>query len=169
MAMAIAKIEHAWDVDVAELRKGLPIIRYLPGAPPVGKHGDEDRHGTVPNATLVVYLTGSDSPKAGQTLFDDANLAVTPEFLAYYAMPYVPEISKHPSFKDLFTQDWARALKARLSEFLATTPQFAATPRLFPKCWRRVMSSAWRSAVRATTASHRSAGVLGGAVKRPAF
>ena len=61
---------------------------------------------------------------------EGASLAVTPEFLAYYAMPYVPEISKHPSFKDLFTQDWARALKARLSEFLATTPQFAASPRL---------------------------------------
>jgi hypothetical protein len=28
---------------------------------------------------------------------------VTPEFLAYYAMPYVPEIAKHPSFKDPFT------------------------------------------------------------------
>jgi hypothetical protein len=48
---------------------------------------------------------------------------VTPEFLAYYAMPYVPEIAKHPSFKDLFTSDWATALKARrrLSQSLATT------------------------------------------------
>ena len=34
------------------------------------------------------------------------------------------------SFKDLFTHEWATALKARLSEFLATTPQFAASPRL---------------------------------------
>ena len=32
--------------------------------------------------------------------------------------------------KDLFTHEWATALKARLSEFLATTPQFAASPRL---------------------------------------
>ena len=36
---------------------------------------------------------------------DGANLAVTPEFLAYYAMPYVPEIAKHPSFKDPFTHE----------------------------------------------------------------
>jgi hypothetical protein len=57
---ALAKVEHTWNVDVAKLREGgLPIIRYLPGAPAVGKHGDEDRHGVVPNATLVMYLTGS--------------------------------------------------------------------------------------------------------------
>ena len=54
---------------------------------------------------------------------DGAALAVTPEFLAYYAMPYVPEISRHPSFKDLFTVEWGLALKARLSDFLSVTPQ----------------------------------------------
>ena len=32
---------------------------------------------------------------------DGAVLAATPEFLAYYAMPYVPEISRHPSFKEV--------------------------------------------------------------------
>jgi hypothetical protein len=61
---------------------------------------------------------------------DGAALAVTPEFLAYYAMPYVPEISRHPSFKELFTADWAKALKARLADFLARTPQVAAEPKL---------------------------------------
>ena len=36
----LAKIEHSFDIDVAQLKSGgLPIIRYLPGAPPVGKHG----------------------------------------------------------------------------------------------------------------------------------
>ena len=43
---------------------------------------------------------------------DGAALAVTPEFLAYYAMPYVPEIQRHPSFKDLFTIEWASNLIA---------------------------------------------------------
>ena len=61
---------------------------------------------------------------------DGAALAVTPEFLAYYAMPYVPEISRHPSFKELFTAEWARALKTRLTDFLNRTPQFASEPRL---------------------------------------
>ena len=56
----LAKLSATWDVDVSRLERGLPIIRYLPGAPAVGLHGDEDRHGSVPNATLVLYLTGSD-------------------------------------------------------------------------------------------------------------
>ena len=65
---------------------------------------------------------------------DGAPLAVTPEFLAYHAMPYVPEIAAHPSFKDLFTKEWAAALKTRLSEYLAASEQFAATPRLLEIC-----------------------------------
>ncbi|KOO34262.1 lish domain-containing protein armc9-like protein [Chrysochromulina tobinii] len=65
---------------------------------------------------------------------DGAALAVTPEFLAYYAMPHVPDISRHPSFKELFSAEWARALKARLADFLARTPQFAAEPRLLGIC-----------------------------------
>lgn len=80
---ALAKIGHAWNVDTSRLLpEGLPLIRYLPGAPAVGKHGDEDRHGIVPNATLVVYLTSSDpatsGAASGQTLFPEANVAVTP-------------------------------------------------------------------------------------------
>ena len=78
----LAKIEHSFDIDVAQLKSGgLPIIRYLPGAPPVGKHGDEDRHGLVPNATLVVYLTGATGgggSAAGQTVFPEAGVAVSP-------------------------------------------------------------------------------------------
>ena len=61
---------------------------------------------------------------------DGAALAVTPEFLAYYAMPYVPVIARHPSFRELFTNEWAAALKARLADFLSRTPQFAAEPKL---------------------------------------
>ena len=42
----------------------------------MGKHGDEDRHGVVPSATLVVYLTGSTggagTAPPGQTLFPGA-------------------------------------------------------------------------------------------------
>ena len=58
----LASVERAWGVDTARLReRGVPIIRYLPGAPPVGVHGDEDRHRFVPNATLVLYLTPPDA------------------------------------------------------------------------------------------------------------
>jgi hypothetical protein len=73
----LANIESHFDVDTSRLIKGgLPIIRYLPGAPPVGNHGDEDKHGVVPNTTLVVYLTPSTG--SGQTIFPDADVSVTP-------------------------------------------------------------------------------------------
>jgi len=78
---AVARIGQAWNVDTSRLQRGLPLIRYLPGAPPVGKHGDEDRHGVVPNATLVVYLTGATGgggSAAGQTVFPEAGVAVSP-------------------------------------------------------------------------------------------
>ncbi|EOD03739.1 hypothetical protein EMIHUDRAFT_439391 [Emiliania huxleyi CCMP1516] len=76
----VARLGEAWRVDTSRLvAAGLPLIRYLPGAPPVGKHGDEDRHGVVPNATLVLYLTGSDpAHPAGQTIFPEAGVAVSP-------------------------------------------------------------------------------------------
>ena len=79
MEAALAKMETTWDIDISRLRKGLPVIRYLPGAPAVGKHGDEDRQGNIPNATLVLYLTSpSGSTKGGQTIFADADVVVTP-------------------------------------------------------------------------------------------
>ena len=30
---ALAQIGHAWGIDTSRLRQGLPLIRYLPGAP----------------------------------------------------------------------------------------------------------------------------------------
>ena len=33
------------------------------------------------------------------------------EFLAYYALPYIPNPSDHPSFKHLFTVEWVQDLK----------------------------------------------------------
>lgn len=75
---ALSKIEAAWDVDVSPLREaGLPIIRYVPGAPSVGVHGDRSASGLVPNATLVVYLT-DDEYGSGQTFFPNVGVKVNP-------------------------------------------------------------------------------------------
>jgi len=96
---AIAKVENTWGIDVAKLRAGgLPIIRYLPGAPPVGKHGDEDRHGVVPNATLVMYLTAaSGGQEAGQTIFPDADVTISPKAGSVLSFQNVDEHgSRHP-------------------------------------------------------------------------
>jgi len=80
---AVDTLGRMWDVDVAPLHDGgLPIIRYLPGAPAVGVHGDRSAAGLVPNATLVLYLTGSDVPStssgAGNTFFPDLGIDVAP-------------------------------------------------------------------------------------------
>lgn len=40
------------------------------------------------------------------------------EFLAYYALPYIPNPSDHPSFKHLFTVEWVQDLKQKLKQFI---------------------------------------------------
>jgi hypothetical protein len=87
-------------------------------------------HPTNPKGAQPAGLTNSMRIFKEYLETDGAALAVTPEFLAYYAMPYVPEIARHPSFRELFTAEWALALKSRLADFLARTPQFAAEPKL---------------------------------------
>ena len=72
----------------------------------MGKHGDEDRHGVVPNATLVVYLTGSTggagTAPPGQTLFPEAGVAVSPSPGAVLAFQNVDATgAPHPKGKHL--------------------------------------------------------------------
>ena len=87
---AIQRIGNTYDIDVSRLMDGgLPLIRYLPGAPGVGVHGDIGMSGVVPYATLVLYLTdgepatsswlGSGAGVSGQTFFPALDVRVTPE------------------------------------------------------------------------------------------
>jgi hypothetical protein len=46
------------------------------------------------------------------------DLAKTSEFLPFYALPYVGDPTKHPTFKNLFTKKWANDLRAKLKTFL---------------------------------------------------
>lgn len=46
-----------------------------------------------------------------------AELSKTEEFLHFYALPYIPNPSEHPSFKILFTRGWVNELKERISRF----------------------------------------------------
>ncbi|KAI8848511.1 hypothetical protein BC829DRAFT_393725 [Chytridium lagenaria] len=47
-----------------------------------------------------------------------ADLCKTTQFLSYYALPYVPDPRKHPSFGDLFTERYVKDLEDRLKHFL---------------------------------------------------
>jgi LisH domain-containing protein ARMC9 len=40
------------------------------------------------------------------------------EFLAYYALPYVPDPMEHPQFKSLFTPQWLSQLESQLKAFI---------------------------------------------------
>ncbi|XP_029356589.1 lisH domain-containing protein ARMC9 isoform X2 [Echeneis naucrates] len=59
-----------------------------------------------------------------------AALSQTTEFLPYYALPFVPNPTIHPSFKDLFQDSWSPHLKAKLEQFLLVTLKPSNIPRL---------------------------------------
>uniref|UniRef100_A0A3B5A7X6 LisH domain-containing protein ARMC9 n=1 Tax=Stegastes partitus TaxID=144197 RepID=A0A3B5A7X6_9TELE len=59
-----------------------------------------------------------------------AALSQTTEFLSYYALPFVPNPTVHPSFKDLFQDSWIPQLKDKLEQFLSVTLKPSNTPRL---------------------------------------
>eukprot|EP01105_Mastigella_eilhardi_P008706 TRINITY_DN20_c0_g1_i3.p1 TRINITY_DN20_c0_g1~~TRINITY_DN20_c0_g1_i3.p1 ORF type:complete len:588 (+),score=140.54 TRINITY_DN20_c0_g1_i3:80-1765(+) len=43
---------------------------------------------------------------------------LNPDFLAYFALPYVPNPEKHPSFAPLFQDSWVTQLRRQLESFL---------------------------------------------------
>uniref|UniRef100_A0A3P9NMS0 LisH domain-containing protein ARMC9 n=1 Tax=Poecilia reticulata TaxID=8081 RepID=A0A3P9NMS0_POERE len=57
-------------------------------------------------------------------------LSQTTEFLSYYALPFVPNPTIHPSFKDLFQDSWMPQLKDKLEKFLSVTLKSSKIPRL---------------------------------------
>ncbi|XP_074524604.1 lisH domain-containing protein ARMC9 isoform X2 [Halichoeres trimaculatus] len=59
-----------------------------------------------------------------------AALSQTTKFLPYYALPFVPNPTIHPSFKDLFQDPWVPQLKHKLEQFLLVTLKPSNTPRL---------------------------------------
>ncbi|XP_054907215.1 lisH domain-containing protein ARMC9 isoform X2 [Poeciliopsis prolifica] len=59
-----------------------------------------------------------------------STLSQTTEFLPYYALPFVPNPTIHPSFKDLFQDSWMPQLKDKLEKFLSVTLKSSKIPRL---------------------------------------
>ena len=59
-------------------------------------------------------------------------LAQRPEFLAFYALPFVPEPQAHPSFSEIFETAWVSERRYALEHFLAEAlDSTAARPRLY--------------------------------------
>uniref|UniRef100_A0A671Z4I2 LisH domain-containing protein ARMC9 n=1 Tax=Sparus aurata TaxID=8175 RepID=A0A671Z4I2_SPAAU len=59
-----------------------------------------------------------------------AALSQTTKFLPYYALPFVPNPTIHPSFKDLFQDSWIPQLREKLEQFLSVALKPSNTPRL---------------------------------------
>uniref|UniRef100_A0A3Q3W9K2 LisH domain-containing protein ARMC9 n=1 Tax=Mola mola TaxID=94237 RepID=A0A3Q3W9K2_MOLML len=59
-----------------------------------------------------------------------ATLSHISQFLPYYALPFVPNPTDHPSFQDLFQDSWILELKKKLEQFLSVTMKPSITPRL---------------------------------------
>uniref|UniRef100_A0AAY4EXF2 LisH domain-containing protein ARMC9 n=1 Tax=Denticeps clupeoides TaxID=299321 RepID=A0AAY4EXF2_9TELE len=60
-----------------------------------------------------------------------AALSQSAEFLPFYALPFVPNPTIHPSFKMLFQDSWMPDLKEKLEKCLSTTLEASNAPRLF--------------------------------------
>ncbi|XP_062901773.1 lisH domain-containing protein ARMC9 isoform X3 [Mobula hypostoma] len=59
-----------------------------------------------------------------------AALSQTTEFLPFYALPFVPNPTVHPSFKVLFQDSWIPDLKMKLQKFLSASLNVPSAPRL---------------------------------------
>merc|ERR1712193_560872 len=60
-----------------------------------------------------------------------ADLSQTTEFVAYYALPYVPNPKNHPTFKVLFQDEWREELTENLTLFLRNVLQLDSVPYLY--------------------------------------
>ena len=58
-------------------------------------------------------------------------LSSTPEFLQYYALPYVPNPTEHPSFKQIFKAKWPKDIRMRLERFLDVILESVTLPELY--------------------------------------
>ncbi|XP_031574195.1 lisH domain-containing protein ARMC9-like [Actinia tenebrosa] len=60
-----------------------------------------------------------------------SGLSQTTEFLPFYALPFVPDPTTHPSFKPIFTNSWSLELRSKLESFLASVLKSQEKPKLF--------------------------------------
>eukprot|EP00128_Syssomonas_multiformis_P007215 Colp12_sorted_trinity150504_noHs@19105 len=73
-----------------------------------------------------------DSMKGFKTFLETrgAELSKTTEFLSFYALPFIPDPTTHPSFTHLFENGWQPELKQKLEQFLGQTLKSMSKPQL---------------------------------------
>uniref|UniRef100_T1J4C4 LisH domain-containing protein ARMC9 n=1 Tax=Strigamia maritima TaxID=126957 RepID=T1J4C4_STRMM len=59
-----------------------------------------------------------------------SQLSQTPEFLPFYALPFIPHPKNHPSFQELFKDSWIKELRDKLDIFLSKTLKCSLQSRL---------------------------------------
>lgn len=135
MTKTLESLGSAFDIDISALRAGLPVIRYLPGAPPVGLHGDMGHDGLVPNATLVLYLTDMDSGSpSGQTIFPECNVTVTPHAGSLLSFQNVDALgAPHPMAKHSVSAVPADAKSDRLVVQIPILHEMGRRARAYPE------------------------------------
>ncbi|XP_046850759.1 lisH domain-containing protein ARMC9-like [Xenia sp. Carnegie-2017] len=58
-------------------------------------------------------------------------LSQTTEFLPYFALPFIPDVMEHPSFKPILTDTWRNNTKMQLQEFLSDMLKNEEKPELY--------------------------------------
>ncbi|XP_039505635.1 lisH domain-containing protein ARMC9 isoform X2 [Pimephales promelas] len=112
----------------AEIRDCDPVAQKLefylqihftiyPLKSPVGSHDKGDFENRITHFKQYLETRG-------------AALSQTTEFLPFYALPFVPNPTVHPSFQELFQDSWMPELRERLEKFLSVTLKASNKPRL---------------------------------------
>lgn len=61
----------------------------------------------------------------------EVEMSKTTEYLAYYALPYIQNPREHPSYKQIFTQEWVKELKEKLKTCLVSYVPGGKYPLLY--------------------------------------
>mmetsp|Transcript_25630 Transcript_25630/g.71669 ORF Transcript_25630/g.71669 Transcript_25630/m.71669 type:complete len:917 (-) Transcript_25630:266-3016(-) len=115
----------ASDSDTAKLEFYLQI--YFAVFPVLASNSQQTASSTKSREELTMRMRGFKSFLETR----GAELVRTGEFLPYYALPYVDNPTKHPSFKELFNGSWSKDLRQQLDYFLQIIPTDIAHPKLY--------------------------------------
>ncbi|CAL1530183.1 unnamed protein product [Lymnaea stagnalis] len=67
-----------------------------------------------------------------------SSLSQTTEFLPFYALPFVQHPKTHPSYKELFAENWSADLKLKVDKFLSLALKSTQHPRLYEIYYMRI-------------------------------